>query len=151
MFNGGSSGTAVTFSIENDSGFVYGLYRQFERWMNRFIKIRKYNKPAFKFLFYLLDVTIFNRDSVITRYKDSISLGCTVIDKYLAALDMTPSRTLGSYITHESIFDFRNHFIPLQTSYNSSNDGGRPTNESKNKTLDESGEKTKDLDSNMDR
>ena len=151
LYNGGSSGTAVTFSIENDSGFVYGLYRQFERWMNRFIKIRKYNKPAFKFKFYLLDITIFNRDSVTTRYKDAIALGATVIDKYLAALDMTPSRTLGSYKTHEDIFDFRNHFIPLQTSYNSSDEGGRPTNESKNKTLDESGEKTKDLDSNIDR
>ncbi len=151
LFNGSSSGTAVTLSIENDSGFVYGLYRQFERWMNRFIKVRRYNKPSFKFLFTLVDVTIFNRDSVITRYKDAIALGVTVIDKYLATLDMTPSRTIGSYATHESVFDFRNHFIPLQTSYNSSDEGGRPTNKSQNKTLDESGEKTKDLDSNIDR
>ncbi len=153
LFNGSSSGTAVTFSIENDSGFVYGLYRQFERWMNRYIKVKKYNKPAFKFSFYLVDVTIFNRDSVITRYKDAIALGITVIDKYLAALDMTPSRTYGSYAVHESVFDFRNHFIPLQTSYNSSGeeDGGRPTNKSQNKTLGDAGEKTKDTDSNIDR
>ena len=154
LYNGSSSGTAVTFSIENDSGFVYGLYRQFERWMNRFIKIRRYNKPAFKFFFYLLDITIFNRKDVTARYKDSISMGSTVIDKYLASLDMTPSRTLGSYITHENIFDFRNHFIPLQTSYNSSadnNGAGRPYAESKGEILDETGEKTKDLDSNIDR
>lgn len=154
LFNGSSSGTAVTLSIENDSGFIYGLYRQFERWINRWIKIRKYNKPAFKFFFYLLDITIFNRKDVTTRYKDSIAMGCTVIDKYLASLDMTPSRTLGSYITHESIFDFRNHFIPLQSAYNSSidgNDNGRPTAESKGETLSEAGEKTKDLDSNIDR
>ena len=154
LYNGSSSGTAVTLSIENDSGFVYGLYRQIERWINRFIKVRKYNKSAFKFSFYLLDMTIFNRDSVTSRYKDSIALGATVIDKYLASLDMTPSRTLGSYITHESIFDFRSHFIPLQTSYNSSidsNKAGRPTSESKGELLDESGEKTKDLDSNKDR
>lgn len=154
LFNGSSSATAVTFSIENDSGFIYNLYRQVERWVNRFIKIRKYNKSTFKFFFYLLDMTIFNRDSVTNRYKDSIALGSTVIDKYMASLDMTPSRMLGSYITHESIFDFRNHFIPLQTSYNSSvesNQTGRPTNESQGKRLDESGEKTKDLDSNKDR
>lgn len=154
LFNGSSSGTAVTFSVENDSGFVYGLYRQFERWINRFIKIRKYNKPAFKFLFYLLDITIFNRKDVTTRYKDSLALGCTVVDKYLASLDMTPSRTLGSFILHKDIFDFQNNFIPLQSSFNSSvesGENGRPTNESKNKTLDESGEKTKDLDSNKDR
>lgn len=154
MFNGSSSGTALTFSVENDSGFIYQLYRQFERWINRFIKIRKYNKSTFKFFFYLLDITIFNRKEVTNRYKESLATGTTVIDKYLAALDMTPSRQLGSYITHEVIFDFRNHFIPLQSAYNSSsdsNDNGRPTNESQGKKLSESGEKTKDLDSNKDR
>ena len=153
LYNGSSSGTAVTFSIENDSGFVYGLYRQFERWVNRFIKIRKYNKPAYKFLFYLLDVTIFNRDNVSKRYKEAVSLGVTVIDKWLATLDMTPSRTLGSFTLHKDIFDFQNNFIPLKSSFNSTEDNGagRPSAESKGETLDESGEKTKDLDSNIDR
>lgn len=157
LFNGSSSGTAVTLSVENDSGFVYGLYRQVERWMNRFIKIRKYNKPAFKFFFYLVDVTIFNRDNVSKRYREAVSLGATVIDKWLATLDLTPSRTLGSFATHHDIFKFNENFKPLQTSYNSSVDGnenskgGRPTSESKGKVLDEAGEKTKDNDSNIDR
>lgn len=154
LYNGGSSGTAVTFSIENDSGFIYGLYRQFERWTNRFIKIRKYNKPTFKFFFYLLDVTIFNRDNVSKRYKEACSLGASVIDKWLATLDMTPSRTLGSFVLHKDIFDFENNFVPLASSFNSSTEGGeggRPTNKSKGKTLDKAGEKTEDLDSNIDR
>ena len=151
-FNGSSSGTAVTFSIENDAGFIYGLYRQFERWVNRFIKVRKYNKPTFKFFFSILDITIFNRKDVTARYKDAIALGIPVIDKYISSLDLTPSRTLGAYVTHESIFDFRKHCIPLQTAYNSSeNENGRPTAESNGETLDEAGEKTKDLDSNIDR
>ncbi len=152
--NGSSSGTAVTLSVENDSGFVYGLYRQLERWMNRWIKIRKYNKPAFKFFFYLVDVTIFNRDNVSKRYKDAASLGVSVIDKWLATLDLTPSRTLGSFIVHKDIFDFKNNFIPLQSSFNSSvenKESGRPTNKSKGELLDESGEKTEVLDSNKDR
>lgn len=154
LFNGSSSGTAVTLSIENDSGFVYGLYRQFERWMNRFIKIRKFNKPAFKFLFYLVDVTIFNRENVSKRYREGVALGVTCIDRYLATLDMTPSRTLGSFVVHHDIFKFNENFIPLQTSYNSSvdsNENGRPTAESKGEILSDSGEKTKDLDSNADR
>lgn len=154
LYNGSSSGTAVTFSIENDSGFVYGLYRQFERWINRFIKARKYNKPTFKFFFYLLDVTIFNRDNVSKRYKEACSLGASVIDKWLATLDMTPSRTLGSFMLHKDIFDFQNNFIPLASSFNSSAEGGdtgRPTNKSKGETLDKAGEKTEDLDSNIDR
>lgn len=153
LYNGSSNATAVTNSIENDSGFIYGLYRQFERWVNRYIKLRKYNKNAFKFYFYLLDITIFNRDTVSKRYKDAISLGVTVIDKYLATLDMTPSRVLGSFITHQDIFKFNENFIPLRTSYNSSdvgtsNDVGRPTSASKGELLSEEGEKTSDGDKN---
>lgn len=153
LYNGSSNATAVTNSIENDSGFIYGLYRQFERWVNRYIKLRKYNKNAFKFYFYLLDITIFNRDTVSKRYKDAISLGVTVIDKYLATLDMTPSRVLGSFITHQDIFKFNENFIPLRTSYNSSdvgtsNDVGRPTSVSKGELLSEEGEKTSDGDKN---
>lgn len=154
LYNGSSSGTALTFSVENDSGFIYGLYRQFERWVNRWIKIRKYNKPNYKFFFYLVDVTIFNRDNVSKRYREGVALGVTCIDRYLATLDMSPSRTLGSFITHHDIFKFNENFKPLQTSYNSSidgNDAGRPTAESKGEQLSEEGEKTKDKDSNIDR
>lgn len=154
LYNGSSSGTALTFSIENDSGFIYQLYRQFERWCNRWIKIRKYNKPNYKFFFYLVDVTIFNRDNVSKRYREGVALGVTCIDRYLATLDMTPSRTLGSFVTHHDIFKFNENFKPLQTSYNSSvdsNDTGRPTAKSKGEQLSEEGEKTKDNDSNIDR
>lgn len=149
--NGSSSGTALTFSVENDSGFVYNLYRQFERWTNRWIKIRKYNKTIYKFFFYLVDVTIFNRDNVSKRYREGVALGITCIDRYLATLDMSPSRTLGSFITHHDIFKFNENFIPLQTSYNSSvesGESGRPTNKSKGELLDEAGEKTEELESN---
>lgn len=154
LFNGSSSGTAVTFSIENDSGFIYGLYRQIEQWVNRLIKIRRYNTQQFKFHFYLVDITIFNRDKVIDRYKNAATLGATVVDKMMAALDMTPSRILGSYITHDLIYDFQHNFKPLSSTYNSSpteNEGGRPTNESLDEPLDEQGEITANNDSNMDR
>ncbi|MGN1275816.1 MAG: hypothetical protein ACI4UK_02345, partial [Floccifex sp.] len=156
LYNGSSSGTAVTFSIENDSGFIYGIYRQFERWVNRYIKSKKYNTTTFKFLFYILDVTIFNRDNVSKRYQEACSLGVSVVDKWLATLDMTPSRTMGSFILHKDIFDFQNNFVPLTSSFNSSvssntDKGGRPTSESKGETLDVSGEKTKEKDSNIDR
>lgn len=154
LFNGSSSGTAVTFSVENDSGFIYSIYRQFEQWTNRFIKIRKYNTALFKFKFYLLDTTIFNRDKVVTRYKDACTLGVTVIDKLVASLGMTPSKLLGSYILHKDIFDFRNNFKPLSSTYNSSDTAGevgRPTNEEIGETLDVQGEVTADNDSNMDR
>lgn len=153
LFNGSSSGTAVKLSIENDAAFLYDIYRQLERWINRFIKLRGYNKSTYKFSFYLLDTTIFNRNEVADRYKNAASLGATVIDKWMAAMDMTPARILGSYILHDEIYGFHNHFVPLASSYNSSSDstGGRPTNESQGLELSEAGEATQDSDANMDR
>lgn len=153
LFNGSSSGTAVTMSVENDAGFVYGVYRQLERWTNRYIKLRNYNKKAFKFYFYLLDITIFNRDNVSKRYKDAVTLGVSCIDKWLASIDMTPSRTLGSFILHNDIFDFHNNFIPLATSYTepaqvTEKEVGRPTAEDRGETLDVEGEKTRDGEKN---
>lgn len=152
LYNGSSSGTALTFSIENDSGFVYSLYRQFERWTNRYIKLRRYNKSTYKFRFYLLDTTIFNRDNVTKRYREAVSLGATVIDKWMASIGMTPSCMLGSYVTHENIFDFTNRFVPLSSSFNSSNTSvGRPTNAENGDTLDVAGENTQNNESNSKR
>lgn len=156
LFNGSSSGTAVTFSVENDSAFVYGVYRQLERWVNRYIKLRKFNKPNFKFLFYLLDTTIFNRDSVSKRYKDAATLG-VCIDKWIASLEMTPSRVLGSYILNNEVFDFKNNLVPLTSSYNgvagnessgSTGETGRPEKSEEGELLSEEGEETKDGEKN---
>ena len=150
FFNEGTSATAVKYSMENSCGYIYKIYRQFERWLNRFIKIRKYNKSNYKFAVSILDSTIFNRDDVSKRYKESISMGATVIDKWLASMDMTPSKVLGSYIVHQDIFDFHNNFVPLQTSYNSSTDdkGGRPSAEENGDTISDEGEITKDKERN---
>lgn len=150
LFNSSASITAATLSVENNAGIVYSVYRQFERWINRYIKLRKYNKSTYKFYFYLLDITIFNRDNVSKRYKESVSLGATVIDKYMASIDMTPSRMLGSYILHKDIFNFNENFIPLKTSYNSSKDNsGRP--EMDTKELSDKGEETRSSGANKER
>lgn len=151
LFNGSASATAVKLSIENLSGYTYGVYRQLERWVNRFIKRRKYNRKNFKFNFYILNSTIFNRDEVSQRYKDACSLGLAVIDKWLASLDMTPSRMLGATVLHKQIFDFENNCVHLSSSFNASpteNNAGRPTNESQGKSLEATGEQTADGDLN---
>ena len=156
LFNSSSTATAMTYMVENASGFVYDVYRQFERWVNRYIKLRKFNKPTFKFAFYLLDMTVFNRDTVSKRYKESAAMGVG-IDRWLASLDMTPSRALGSYIMSKNIFDFHNNLIPLQSAYNASSkiqeideesEGGRPTAEEAGDVLSDDGELTRDGDKN---
>ena len=55
--------TAVAFPgawINPTSGF----YRQVERVFTRFIKLRKFNKPQFKFALRIQDSTVFNRNDV---------------------------------------------------------------------------------------
>lgn len=147
LFNSSGNATSMTLATENASGFVYGIYRQLERWVNRYIKLRKFNRSAFKFYFYLLDATIFNRDTVAKRYKESASMGIA-IEKYLASLDMTPSRVLGSYILSKDIFNFHSNFIPLQSSYNTpvATEGGRPQAEVGD--LSDSGEDTREKEKN---
>ena len=150
FFNGSASGTAVMISVENTSGFVYGLYRQFERWCDRYIKINKFNKPKFKFKFTLLDVTIYNNDNVTKKYKEAASFG-VAIERWLSSIGMTPAVLQGSFIMSKNIFNFAENFTPLSTSYtqSSSADGaGRPTNASKGETLSEEGEKTADNEKN---
>lgn len=152
MFNGSSSGTALMNSIENDSGTIYGVYRQFERWVNRYIKLNKYNKPNYKFSFFLLDITIYNRDKVIDRYLKSCQFGACMIPRWLAALDITPSKIEGAFILQQKVFNFQNNMIPLSSSYTqSTTSSGRPTNESQGETLDTSGEQTQNDDSNAKR
>lgn len=152
LFNGSSSGTAVKLSIENDSAYIYALYRQFERWTNRFIELTKYNKPSYRFHFYILNSTIFNKDDVSNKYKDGCTLGAPVVDKWLSSLDLTPARIFGADFLHKNIFKFSENFIPLSSSYNGgSTEKGRPTKESEGELLTESGEKTKDSDANKDR
>ena len=153
MFNGSSSGTAVTFSVENDSAVIYRIYRQFERWVNRYIKLKRLNRQAFKFKFYLLDTTVFNINEVMKGLKDQLSLGAPVVDRWLYTMGLTPSTIPGSYALHKDIFDFTNNLIPLSSTYNSSDvsERGRPTNEESGKRLTEKGEITKDSGANEDR
>lgn len=142
LFNGSASGTAVMISIENTSGFIYGIYRQIERWMNRYIKLNKYNKSKFKFKFVLLDVTIYNNDNVTKKFKEASTLGVG-IERWLASLGLTPSVVQGSFIMSKQIFNFAENFTPLSSTYTQSSDeAGRPTNASKGELLDEEGEKT---------
>lgn len=151
FFNGSASGTAVMISVENTSGFVYALYRQFERWCDRYIKLNKFNKAKFKFKFTLLDVTIYNNDNVTKKYKEAATFG-VAIERWLASIGMTPSVLQGSFIMSKNIFNFAENFTPLSTSYtqsgNSDSEAGRPTNASKGEVLSEEGEKTADNEKN---
>lgn len=153
LFNSGGTATSMKMSVENDSGVIYDVYRQLERWVNRFIKLRRFNMPKARFEFYINDMTIFNYESVSKQYKESAAMGLG-IDKWVASLGMTPSQMVGYDILSRDIFDYHNKLIPLTSAYNASaatqaQEGGRPKAEDKGEQLSDEGEKTKDSDKNF--
>ena len=133
LFNSGSSGTAFKLSLENDAAFIYGFYRQCERYFTRFIKLRKYNKTAYKFALRIQDSTVFNRFEVADAFLKAAQNGEPFKIDYGVALGKSP----------------------LATSYTSTGEdvssGGRPTNESKGLDLSQEGEIKKDTDANLNR
>lgn len=153
LFNSGSSGTAFKLSIENDAAFVYTFYRQCERFFTRFIKLRKFNKPQYKFALRIQDSTVFNRYDVADAMLKASQNGLPFKLDYGVALGKSPNRQLGAMFLENQILQLQNNLIPLATSYTSTSDdiAGRPTNESVGLDLEESGEITKDTDSNLNR
>lgn len=152
LFGEESSSVALKLSIEKDASIVYKLYRQFERWACRYIKLKKFNKPNYKFALRIQDSTVFNRDSVAESYLKASQNGLPFKIDYAIALGQTQGRFIGNLVIENDVFELHNHMIPLSTSYTMSSDSiGRPTNESKGEELTDSGEVTKDSDANENR
>jgi len=153
LFNSGSSGTAFKLSIENDAAFIYAFYRQCERYFNRLIKLRKYNKAAYKFGLRIQDSTVFNRETVIDYYLKASQSGQPFKIDHAVALGKSPSRYIGAILLENDILALHQHLVPLPTSYTTSTEEitGRPTNESLGIDLSEEGEVTQETDANLDR
>lgn len=153
LFNGGSSGTAFKLSLENDAAFIYAFYRQCERFFNRFIKIRKYNKPLYKFSIRIQNSTVFNEMERADAFLKASQNGLPFKLDYAAALGKSPARLIGGMFMETEILRLQDHFIPLSTSYtqSGSDSTGRPANESKGLELSDEGEKTADNEKNLNR
>lgn len=153
MFNGGSSGTAFKLSIENDAAYIYRVYRQVERYFNRFIKLKKYNKPHYKFAIRIQDSTVFTRQEYADALLKASQNGLPYKIDYAISLGKTPSKVMGSLFLENEVFCLQDKLIPLSTSYTmtGTEEGGRPTNESKGEDLSIEGEKTADTDANLNR
>ena len=151
MFNSGSTATAVRLSNENDAAFIYSFYRQCERFLSRFIKLRKLNKPNYKFAIRIHDSTVFNRDAVANSFLKAAQNGLPYKIDYAISLGQTQSRMMGALMLENEVLALHEKFIPLKTSYTTSGEeisGGRPTNESQGINLGDSGEATADKNAN---
>ena len=132
IFADSTSSAALKLALENDAAIIYAFYRQCERYFTRFIKLRKYNKTAYKFALRIQDSTVFNRYDVADAMLKASQNGLPFKIDYGVALGKTPSRIIGALFLENDVLKMHERLIPLATSYTSAGDeiSGRPTNES---------------------
>lgn len=143
-----ANSTALLQSLINDLSYVLPCLRSLERWLNKKLKLMS---GSIKFQVVFPDISLFNRKDMIGLYRESSTLGLPTKQLFAASLGMTPSQVINMTFMENSVLGLQDIFIPLQTSYTQSGDGGRPTSESKGEGLTENGEISKDTDANVDR
>ena len=153
VFSSTSTGSAFKLSLENDAAFIYSFYRQCERFFNRFIKMRKYNKSTYKFALRFQNSTVFNHQDLSNSYLTASQNGLPFKLDYAVSLGKSQSRLIGAAILETEILHLQDYFIPLSTSYTQSGDGsdGRPTNKSKGLDFSDEGEKSADTEKDLNR
>ena len=151
LFNGGDNSTATKYSIKTDEALLFQLNRSLERWLTRKFK-RKFNGM---FKVKLLDVTAYNKEDVITQLTNAATLGLPTKMQLASVVgSSTPLDVAGLTFLENDILGLHEKWIPLNSSYTQSgtatmgdDEGGRP--ESKDEDLSETGQSTRENDSNI--
>lgn len=146
-----TSSASLTLSVKPDEAISFAILQQFERFFNKKIKLMNL-KNSFKLSF--SNQSIFNSDEIINRLSKASMYGVPSKMQYASALGMSPSDVIGmSYIEDDILGLGKKTWVnPLVSSSvqsgNPTDDGGRPSNVSQGEGLTESGEQTKENDSN---
>lgn len=127
IFNSNTSGsTGVEASVKTDAALAYKFVQYIERWMQRYLS---YHEGQVPFDFEILDVHIFNKDSVIDRELKLANSGVPNKMRLAASAGMTPDKVTTSQIWENQYLKIYENWLPLQTSYTmSTSNTGRPTN-----------------------
>lgn len=67
LMSGASSGSELKLSITNDSADIFKIYRMLENWIALQMNVRGHIYPTYKFVYKILDITIFNQAEVIDK------------------------------------------------------------------------------------
>ncbi len=151
LLHGAKSTTAgvTKLAIRDDEALVFSMLDQCERQINRYLKTTLGGTQRFKVSF--LRMTIFNREEMISKYKEALNYG---IGKsyYLAALDIPQHDVEGLAYLENDILKLTEILTTLKTSSTQSADSnstGRPLENEED--LEETGENTRDNDTNANR
>ena len=152
LLHGVSNNTSgvTKLAIQNDENYVLGIVQQIERMLNLYLKTHFSGTNKFKIT--ILPITIYNRNEFIEMYKGAVAFGLAK-SHYAAALGITQTDVEGLSYLENDVIQIDELLKPMVNSHNASSDElsrqGRP--ESSDDELSDSGEQTRDNDSNSNR
>lgn len=148
LFGSNKTGTtAIAASIQVDSTYIYGMYRQMERLLDLYLRREFGNRQLFKVE--VLDITVFTAADKIAQLITQAQYGISGAISQLLAINNISLMEVDHLATLENtVFDLHNKFIPLQSSHtqssNISADVGVPTKDEDE--LTEEGAATRERD-----
>jgi hypothetical protein len=143
--NDKASSSSLLLSIKADQAITFGIVKSIESALNRILQSQNFGK---NFRLTFLDCSPYNRDELADMYQKSITFGFPCISLYAACLGLNPSEVDSMNMLENDILKLNERFKPLKSSSTlSGDDVGKP----KQKTLDDSGEQTRESDQNDNR
>ena len=151
LMSGASSGSELKYSIINDSGDIFRIYRMIENWVILQANLHKFVYNDYRFVYKIIDMTIFNQQDIADKELSLAQNGIPNKTRLCAVNNISPIEMLGNSLIENELFaDTFSNWSVLQTSYTqssgSSDKGGRPKMDETD--LSKSGEVTANNDTN---
>lgn len=145
-----SNSSAVTkLAVAADAAYAFTFVEQCEKIINRILKNQSGSQ---KFKIRFLPVNIFNREEMISKYKEAMNYGIGKIE-YMACLGIPQYDIANKGYIEDDVIDLDTILHPLKTASTQtaeeSQGAGRPAES--DGEITESGEQTRDNDSNANR
>ena len=136
----------LSMSVKTDEQLIFGVLRQFERWVNRKLK---YFNSTYKFRVKLLNITVYNSDDVFEKYLKGAQYGLPVKTLAGASLGLSPASMVNMNFLEETLLQYSDILKPLSSSHTSSGKDGAGREKLPDNKISESGDKTRLNDGNV--
>ena len=130
--NDKASANALLLSIKADQAITYGIVKNIEDAVNRFLHAQSYGK---NFEVTFLDCSVYNRKELGDQYLKACQFGLPFISAYAASQGMSQSDMDSMSFLENTVLNLGQRFVPLQSSStqssangssNMSDEGGAP-------------------------
>ena len=142
--NNKASANALSLSIKADQSMTFGIVKNIEGVLNRFIRSQSYGKN-FKVTF--LDCSPFNRKECGDAYLKACQLGIPMVSYYCASQGLAQDEMDCMNFLEDDVLGIKGRFIPLQSTSTQSGNAINDTpgrNKIDDADLTESGERTRE-------